>query len=54
MVNGEVVKSKYAEVVADHHRYRGAVENHNSLRHDGGTKSQIGLESAWRTTRRPT
>ena len=38
MVNGEIVKFKYPKVVADHYRYRGAVENHNALRHDGGTK----------------
>ena len=41
MVNGEVVKFQYSAVVADHYRYRGAVDNHNALRHDGGTKSQI-------------
>ena len=45
MMNGEVVKFKYPEVVADHYRYRGAVENHNALRHDGVTKSQFSLES---------
>ena len=50
MVNGEIVKFKYPEVVADHYRYRGAVENHNALRHYGGTKSQFGLESKWGTT----
>ena len=32
----------------------GAVDNHNALRHDGGIKSQIGLESARRTTCWPT
>ena len=46
MVNGGVVKFKYSAVVAYHCRYREAVENHNFLSHDGGTKSQIGLESA--------
>ena len=50
MVNGEVVKFKYPEVVADHYRYRETVENHNDLRHYEGTKSQIGLESSWGTT----
>ena len=50
MVNGEVVKFKYPEVVSDHYRYRGAVDNHNALRHDDGTKSQFGLESKWGTT----
>ena len=50
MVNGEVVKFKYPEVVADHYRYRGGVENHLLLRHDDRTKSHIGLESAQGTT----
>ena len=40
ILNGEVVKFNYLEVVADHYKYRGAVYNHNSLRHDDGTKSQ--------------
>ena len=50
VVNGKVVKFKYPEVVADHYRYRGAVENCNTLRHDGEEKAQIVLESAWVTT----
>ena len=50
VVNGKVVKFKYPEVDADHYRYRGAVDNHNALRLDVGTKSQIGLGSAWGTT----
>ena len=50
MVNGELVKFKYPEVVADHYRYRGAVDNHNALRHDVWTKSQFGLESKQGTT----
>ena len=45
MANGDIFKSRYPEVVADHYRYRGAVENHNALRHDGRTKAQFGLES---------
>ena len=49
MVNGEIVKFKYPEVVADHYRYRGAVDNHNALSHDGRTKSQFGLEGKWVT-----
>ena len=40
MVNEEVVKFNYPEVVADYYRYREAAENQNVLRHDGGTKSQ--------------
>ena len=50
IVNGEIFKFKYPEVVADHYRYRGALENHNVLRHDGGTKYQFGLDSKWGTT----
>ena len=50
MVNGEIVKFKYPEVVANHYRYRGAVDNHNALRHDVRTKYQIALESTWGTT----
>ena len=50
MVNVEVVKFKYTAIVADDYIYRGAVDNHNALRYDVGTKSQIGLESAWGTT----
>ena len=50
MVNGEVVKFKYPEFVVDHYRYRGAMENKNSLSHDSKTKPQISLESAWGTT----
>ena len=46
MVNGQVVNLKYPVSVVDHYRYRGSVENHNALRHDGGTKSQIGLQIA--------
>ena len=49
-MNGEVVKFKYPEVVADHYRYRGEVENHNELRHNGGNKYKIGLESKRGTT----
>ena len=44
MMNGEVVNFKYPTVVADNYRYRGgAMDNHNVLRHDGGTKYQTGL-----------
>ena len=54
MVNGEVFKFKYPTIVADNYRYRGTVENHNSLSHDNGTKSQIGPGSAGGTTCYPT
>ena len=50
MVNGQLFKFKYPEIVADHYRYRGTVDNHNASRHDGGKKSQIGLDSAWEKT----
>ena len=32
VVNGEVARFNYSEVVVDHYRYRRAVENHNALR----------------------
>ena len=32
------------------YRCRGAVDNHNALRYNGVTKSQISLESTWGTT----
>ena len=47
MVNREISKFKYSEVVADHYIYRGGVDNHNALRHDGGTKYRFGLDSKW-------
>ena len=47
MVNVEEVKFKYPAVVDDYCRFRGVVDNHNVLRHDKRTKSQIGLHSAW-------
>ena len=47
-MNGEVVKFKYPEAVADHYRYREAVDNHNALRYYGGTR--IGLENTQVTT----
>ena len=33
LVNGEVVKFNYSEVVVDHYRYRRSVRNHNALMH---------------------
>ena len=50
MMNGEVVKFKYIATIAYHYRYREAVDNPNSLSHDGGTNSQIDLDIAWQTT----
>ena len=43
MVNGEAVKFNYPAFLADNYRCRVTVENHNTLRHGGGTKYQIGL-----------
>ena len=31
-VNGEIFKLKYPGVVADHYRYRGVLDNQNSLK----------------------
>ena len=50
MLNGDIVKFKYPEVVVDHYRYRGEVDNHNALRDDDRTKYQFGLEVKWGTT----
>ena len=50
MVNEEVVKFKYPEVVADNYRYRGEVDNQNDLKHDYRNKPQFGFESKWGTT----
>ena len=38
MMNGEILNIEYTEVVAYHYRYRGVVENHNALSHNGGNK----------------
>ena len=53
MVNGQVFKFKYTAFGADNYINRGEMENHNSLRNDDGTISQIILESAWVITWRP-
>ena len=50
MLNEEVVKFKYPAAVDDRYIYRGVVDNHNTLRHDGGNNPQIGLNSVWGTT----
>ena len=50
MLNGEVLKFKYPEVVSDHYRYRWAVENQNEHSNDGVTKYQICLYSSQITT----
>ena len=48
--NGEACKFKYTEVVANHFDFRGAVDFHNSKRHDCGTKHGLSIEETWRTT----
>lgn len=45
------VEFKYKEVIGNHFRYRGAVDEHNSKRHDGGGGAGISLERSWRTMR---
>ena len=50
MVNGEISRFKYPDIVADCYRCRGSVDNHDSYRHYGGTKSQIGLGVVLGTT----
>ena len=42
IVHGEAIKLNYPDF-SGNYRYRGAVDNHNVLRDDGGTKSQTGL-----------
>ena len=50
-VNGEVKEFKYTEVIGNHYRYRGSVDEHNSKRHDGGTGNGLSLEKTWHTSR---
>ena len=49
IINVYVVHFNYPEVLSYHYRYRGSAENQNDFRNYGGTKSQIGLKSAWGT-----
>jgi hypothetical protein len=48
---GDATCFKYKEVISNHYRYRGAVDEHNSKRHDGGTGCGISLEASWATIR---
>jgi len=41
---GDVKKFKYTETVANHFHYRGAVNDNNNKKHDGGTKHGLGIE----------
>ena len=47
MLNGEVVKFNNIKIVTENYRYRGAVYNYNSLRHNGGTSIKLLLEISW-------
>jgi Transposase IS4 len=42
---------KYTEPFANHFIYRGAVDDHNNKRHDGGSHQGISLETTWNTQR---
>ena len=42
---------KYTETFANHFDYRGAVDDHNSKQHDGGTHQGVSLETTWTTHR---
>ena len=46
-----ITRFKYTEVVGNHFTYRGAVDDHNSKRHDCGTKNGLCLEDSWLTNR---
>ena len=49
---GKLLKNfKYTEVIAKHYNYCGAVDEHNTYRHDCGTKHGLILEETWKTTR---
>ena len=41
--NEEIIMFKYTKASSGGCKYRGVVYNHHTLRHDVGTKSQIGL-----------
>jgi len=42
--NGESSKFQYREIIANHFDYRGALDFHNSKRHDYGTKHGLSIE----------
>jgi hypothetical protein len=48
---GPAVQFKYKEVIANHYNYRGAVDTHNTKRHDGNTGCGMSLEASWITQR---
>ena len=45
----KTTRFKYTEVVGNHFTYRGAVDDHNSKRHDCGTKNGLSIERSWST-----
>lgn len=40
------MRFKYKEIIANHYRYRGAVDEHNAERHDEGSGARLSLESS--------
>ena len=42
---------KYTEVVSKHYRYRGSVDDHNNISHNGCTKDGLSVEGTWHTPR---
>jgi len=47
---GEKTTFKYTEVIANHYKYRGAVDEHNNRQHDAGGLG-VSIESTWQTQR---
>ena len=48
-LNGEKIEYYHSEVVANHYKYRDAVDAHNAKRHDGGIHQGLSLERTWHT-----
>ena len=46
---GKVITCKYAETFAHRYLYIGDLDNHNAMRHYGGTKQKVLLENTWIT-----
>ena len=51
IVDGNRITFSYNNVVGNHYKFRGAVDEHNAKRHDGGTNHGLSLEETWQTTR---
>ena len=45
--NGSIIEFHHCEVIANHYKYRDAVDAHNAKRHDGGTGQGISIETTW-------